>query len=72
MVSLKKLFLKIQTMHMSSPVLTRKRLSGVSVVDVWINKAEVLLHLGFYQPARALLSEAHKDAKVSLQLCLMI
>ncbi|XP_055502612.1 cilia- and flagella-associated protein 46 isoform X1 [Leucoraja erinacea] len=51
------------TMHMSSPVLTRKRLSGVSVVDVWINKAEVLLHLGFYQPARALLSEAHKDAK---------
>uniref|UniRef100_UPI00398F0566 cilia- and flagella-associated protein 46 n=1 Tax=Pristiophorus japonicus TaxID=55135 RepID=UPI00398F0566 len=50
-------------MHITSPVVTRKKLSGVAVMDVWINKAEVLLQLRFYQPARVLLSEAHMVAK---------
>ncbi|XP_051883705.1 cilia- and flagella-associated protein 46 [Pristis pectinata] len=50
-------------MHFTAPVVTRKKLSGVSVMDVWINKAEALLQLGFYQPARVLLSEVHKVAK---------
>ncbi|XP_078269822.1 cilia- and flagella-associated protein 46 isoform X2 [Rhinoraja longicauda] len=50
-------------MHMTSPAQTRKRLSDVSIMDVWINKAEALLDLGFYQPARVLLSAAHKVAK---------
>ncbi|XP_043568488.1 cilia- and flagella-associated protein 46 [Chiloscyllium plagiosum] len=50
-------------MHITSPVMHRKKLSGVSVVDVWISKAEVLLQLAFYQPARTLLAEAHMVAK---------
>ncbi|XP_038629303.1 cilia- and flagella-associated protein 46 isoform X2 [Scyliorhinus canicula] len=54
---------KNMKMHIISPVTTQKKLSGVSVVDLWINKAEVLLQLGFYQPARILLSEAHIAAK---------
>ncbi|XP_067858761.1 cilia- and flagella-associated protein 46 [Heptranchias perlo] len=54
---------KEMNIDFSPPVMTRKKLSGVAVLDVWINKAEVLLQLGFYQPARVLLSEAHKAAK---------
>ncbi|XP_069755663.1 cilia- and flagella-associated protein 46 isoform X2 [Narcine bancroftii] len=49
--------------YITSPTITRKKLSGVSVMDVWISKAEVLLQLGFYQPARVLLSEACQNAK---------
>ncbi|XP_067908773.1 cilia- and flagella-associated protein 46 [Heterodontus francisci] len=54
---------KEMNIHFTSPLMTRKKLSGVAVMDVWINKAEVLLQLGFYQPARGLLSEAHMAAK---------
>ncbi|XP_072095861.1 cilia- and flagella-associated protein 46 isoform X2 [Mobula birostris] len=50
-------------MQFSAPVLTRKKLSGVCVMDMWINKAETLLQLEFHQPARVLLSETHKYAK---------
>ncbi|XP_048465131.1 cilia- and flagella-associated protein 46 [Rhincodon typus] len=52
-----------EMMPTMSPVMNRKKLSGVSVMDVWINKAEVLLQLAFYQPARTLLAEAHMVAK---------
>ncbi|XP_078421329.1 cilia- and flagella-associated protein 46 [Cetorhinus maximus] len=55
---------KEKEMHITTPMITQKKLSGVSVMDVWINKAEVLLQLGFYQPARNLLSEAHMAAKM--------
>uniref|UniRef100_A0A4W3KBP1 Uncharacterized protein n=1 Tax=Callorhinchus milii TaxID=7868 RepID=A0A4W3KBP1_CALMI len=40
-----------------------KKLSAVSEIDLWIDKAEILLELGFYQPVRLLLAEAHKAAK---------
>ncbi|XP_066410721.1 cilia- and flagella-associated protein 46 [Molothrus aeneus] len=38
---------------------TGKGLSALSFPHLWIEKAEVLIHLGLYQPARLLLSEAH-------------
>ncbi|XP_032857192.2 cilia- and flagella-associated protein 46 [Tyto alba] len=38
---------------------TGKGLSALSFPYLWIEKAEVLIQLGFYQPARLLLSEAH-------------
>nr|XP_042712700.1 cilia- and flagella-associated protein 46 isoform X3 [Chrysemys picta bellii] len=38
---------------------TGKGLSGLSFPYLWIDKAEVLIQLGLYQPARLLLSEAH-------------
>ncbi|CAH1258233.1 CFAP46 [Branchiostoma lanceolatum] len=37
--------------------------SGVNLREVWTDKAEVLLRLGYYQGARTLLGEAHKAAK---------
>ncbi|XP_064320516.1 cilia- and flagella-associated protein 46 isoform X4 [Phalacrocorax carbo] len=38
---------------------TGKGLSALSIPYLWIEKAEVLIQLGLYQPARFLLSEAH-------------
>ncbi|KAL2302670.1 hypothetical protein Nmel_010113 [Mimus melanotis] len=38
---------------------TGKGLSALSFPRLWIEKAEVLIQLGLYQPARLLLSEAH-------------
>ncbi|XP_074015315.1 cilia- and flagella-associated protein 46 [Numenius arquata] len=38
---------------------TGKGLSALSFPFLWIEKAEVLIQLGLYQPARLLLSEAH-------------
>ncbi|KAG6935922.1 cilia and flagella associated protein 46 [Chelydra serpentina] len=38
---------------------TGKGLSGLSFPYLWTDKAEVLIQLGLYQPARLLLSEAH-------------
>ncbi|KYO42269.1 cilia- and flagella-associated protein 46 isoform B [Alligator mississippiensis] len=38
---------------------TGKGLSGLSFPYLWIDKAEVLIQLGLYQPARLLLAEAH-------------
>ncbi|XP_010580307.1 PREDICTED: tetratricopeptide repeat protein 40 [Haliaeetus leucocephalus] len=38
---------------------TGKGLSALSFPYLWIEKAEVLIQLGLYQPARILLSEAH-------------
>ncbi|XP_065528583.1 cilia- and flagella-associated protein 46 [Lathamus discolor] len=38
---------------------TGKGLSALSFPYLWIEKAEVLIQLGLYQPARHLLSEAH-------------
>ncbi|XP_069045075.1 cilia- and flagella-associated protein 46 isoform X2 [Lepisosteus oculatus] len=43
--------------------LGRKKLSGLCVHDVWLDKAEILLDMGLYQPARLLLSEAHMVAR---------
>ncbi|XP_010191684.1 PREDICTED: tetratricopeptide repeat protein 40, partial [Mesitornis unicolor] len=40
-------------------ILTGKGLSALSFPYLWIEKAEVLIQLGLYQPARLLLSEAH-------------
>ncbi|XP_032047141.1 cilia- and flagella-associated protein 46 [Aythya fuligula] len=39
--------------------ITGKGLSALSFPYLWIEKAEVLIQLGLYQPARLLLSEAH-------------
>ncbi|XP_050567907.1 cilia- and flagella-associated protein 46 [Cygnus atratus] len=39
--------------------ITGKGLSALSFPYLWIEKAEVLIKLGLYQPARLLLSEAH-------------
>ncbi|CAN8215744.1 unnamed protein product [Coccothraustes coccothraustes] len=38
---------------------TGKGLSALSFPHLWLEKAEVLIQLGLYQPARLLLSEAH-------------
>ncbi|XP_050831933.1 cilia- and flagella-associated protein 46 [Serinus canaria] len=38
---------------------TGKGLSALSFPRLWLEKAEVLIQLGLYQPARLLLSEAH-------------
>ncbi|XP_070608537.1 cilia- and flagella-associated protein 46 isoform X2 [Erythrolamprus reginae] len=38
---------------------TEKELNGLSLPYLWIEKAEVLIQLCLYQPARLLLSEAH-------------
>uniref|UniRef100_A0ABM5G1E7 Cilia- and flagella-associated protein 46 isoform X2 n=1 Tax=Pogona vitticeps TaxID=103695 RepID=A0ABM5G1E7_9SAUR len=43
--------------------ITEKELSGLSFPYLWIDKAEVLLQLNLYQPARLLLSEAHQAAQ---------
>nr|XP_033798267.1 cilia- and flagella-associated protein 46 isoform X7 [Geotrypetes seraphini] len=53
---------------------------GISVQSfpyLWIAKAEVLIQLGFYQPARQLLAEAHKtcqqmDDKYAVSKCLYL
>ncbi|XP_059333026.1 cilia- and flagella-associated protein 46 [Ammospiza nelsoni] len=42
---------------------TGKGLSALSFPRLWIEKAEVLIQLGLYQPARLLLSEAHAAAQ---------
>ncbi|XP_032922061.1 cilia- and flagella-associated protein 46 isoform X2 [Catharus ustulatus] len=42
---------------------TGKGLSALSFPHLWIEKAEVLIQLGLYQPARILLSEAHAAAQ---------
>ncbi|ETE71959.1 hypothetical protein L345_02218, partial [Ophiophagus hannah] len=39
---------------------TEKELNGLSLPYLWIEKAEVLIQLCLYQPARLLLSEAHQ------------
>ncbi|XP_043912815.1 cilia- and flagella-associated protein 46 [Protopterus annectens] len=39
-----------------------KKLSGLSIPDMWIDKAELCLQLGLYEPSRQLLSEAHAAA----------
>ncbi|XP_025029883.1 cilia- and flagella-associated protein 46, partial [Python bivittatus] len=40
--------------------ITEKELNGLSLPYLWIDKAEVLIQLCLYQPARLLLSEAHQ------------
>lgn len=37
----------------------------VCAQDAWLDKAEVCLSLGLFQPARQLLAEAHLVSKVS-------
>ncbi|KAM7102431.1 cilia- and flagella-associated protein 46 isoform 6-T6 [Ciconia maguari] len=44
---------------------TGKGLSALSFPYLWIEKAEVLIQLGLYQPARLLLSEAHAATQVT-------
>ncbi|KAM4636947.1 cilia- and flagella-associated protein 46 [Discoglossus pictus] len=39
---------------------TEKGLSGLSLPYLWLDKADVLIQLGVFQPARHLLSEAYK------------
>lgn len=39
--------------------------TDVRIQDIWLDKAEVCLSLGLYQPARQLLAEAHLVATVS-------
>ncbi|GAA6097380.1 cilia- and flagella-associated protein 46 isoform X2, partial [Tachysurus ichikawai] len=41
----------------------RKRLSGCTVHQLWLEKAAVCITMGLYQPARSMLSEAHLVAK---------
>ncbi|KAL7990500.1 hypothetical protein Chor_013930, partial [Crotalus horridus] len=46
---------------------TEKELNGLSLPYLWIEKAEVLIQLCLYQPARLLLSEAHQATQ--MQAC---
>lgn len=39
----------------------------VCAQDIWLDKAEVCVSMGLYQPARQLLAEAHLVSKVSLK-----
>lgn len=39
----------------------------VCAQDIWVDKAEVCVSMGLYQPARQLLAEAHLVSKVSLK-----
>ncbi|XP_054133202.1 cilia- and flagella-associated protein 46 [Melozone crissalis] len=48
---------------------TGKGLSALSFPRLWIEKAEILIQLGLYQPARLLLSEAHAAAQELRALC---
>ncbi|KAJ8418005.1 hypothetical protein AAFF_G00137140 [Aldrovandia affinis] len=43
--------------------LAGRKLSGPRAQEIWIEKAEIFLSLGRYQPARVLLAEAHLVAK---------
>ncbi|XP_030058854.1 cilia- and flagella-associated protein 46 [Microcaecilia unicolor] len=80
-----------QTQDVSSPVnksvnanekimeldATGKGVSALSFPYLWIAKADVLIQLGFYQPARQLLAEAHKacqemDDKCTVSKCLYL
>lgn len=38
----------------------------VSAQHIWLDKAEICVSMGFYQPARQLLAEAHLVSLVSL------
>lgn len=40
---------------------------SVCAQDIWLDKAEVCVSMGLYQPARQLLAEAHLVSKVSLK-----
>ncbi|XP_076025398.1 cilia- and flagella-associated protein 46 [Genypterus blacodes] len=40
-------------------VVSGQQSTDVSIQDIWLDKAEVCLSMGFYQPARQLLAEAH-------------
>ncbi|XP_029465840.1 cilia- and flagella-associated protein 46 isoform X2 [Rhinatrema bivittatum] len=56
---------------------TGKGLNGLSFPYLWIAKADVLIQLSFYQPARHLLAEAHKacqemDDKYAASKCLYL
>ncbi|XP_068054496.1 cilia- and flagella-associated protein 46 [Anomalospiza imberbis] len=50
---------------------TGKGLSALSFPHLWVEKAEVLIQLGLYQPARLLLSEAHAAAQELRALSVM-
>ncbi|XP_077206307.1 cilia- and flagella-associated protein 46 isoform X2 [Paroedura picta] len=54
----KRVTAKEQVLEINS--MTGKGISGLSLPYLWMDKAEVLLHLCLYQPARLLLSEAHQ------------
>lgn len=38
-------------------------------VDIWLEKAEVFISMGLYEPARHFLAEAHRVSVVSQGLC---
>ncbi|RXM35439.1 Cilia- and flagella-associated protein 46 [Acipenser ruthenus] len=52
-----------KTLKLIDSTLSGKKISGLCVQDMWIQKAEILLELGLYQPARHLLLEAHMTAR---------
>ncbi|XP_061491602.1 cilia- and flagella-associated protein 46 isoform X1 [Rhineura floridana] len=64
----KKLFTAKDKILELNPV-TEKGLSGLSFPYLWIDKAEVLIQLCLYQPARLLLSEAHQATQEMNDLC---
>lgn len=38
----------------------------VHVVDIWLEKADIFVSMGLYQPARQFLAEAHRVSVVSV------
>ncbi|XP_034994598.2 cilia- and flagella-associated protein 46 isoform X1 [Zootoca vivipara] len=66
--SSKKLLIAKDKILELNPV-TEKGLSGLSFPYLWIDKAEVLMKLGLYQPARLLLAEAHHATQETNDLC---
>ncbi|XP_041116568.1 cilia- and flagella-associated protein 46 [Polyodon spathula] len=52
-----------KTSKLIDSTLSGKKISGLCVQNMWIQKAEILLELGLYQPARHLLLEANMTAR---------
>lgn len=51
---------------MDEAAVSGRQSMDVHTQDIWLDKAEVCLSMGLYQPARQLLAEAHFVATVSL------
>lgn len=50
---------------MDEKAVSEQQSMDVHAQDIWLDKAEVCLSMGLFQPARQLLAEAHFVAMVS-------
>lgn len=61
------MFVIFQTVKVDEKVGSGLQSMDVSAQDIWLDKAEVCVSMGLYQPARQLLAEAHLVSLVSLK-----